>query len=355
MAIMQNPNIQKFKSKFCQWAQSNLPDKSVRKFASSLNQVLNKHIPDSDNFSQFMIRNLVDSKGLNISLIGEEIIIAPDNNRENLFVGVIMPSWDRGLRHICKDEHVYDAISWFFHFASQYVARSRIVDVIAALNLVYGLTCDFRGNRMAIILSKRSDTLKDEFIDAFMKETNKNSNFYHYYRAREKRLVFWINKFNSLDPYIHRISFNYLNACKLFERQFYEEAITSLDKTVDVVQQYARERMNINGTSNQRELTLTAFEMAAWEKSLLARLYDIRNFFGAHPSMSKWWDFYEIFEDDIVNFFDVVKRLIFKVVLHENTYRVVHKNPSNWSKWFADNAMMLWDAVWFENIQKHIR
>jgi len=348
-----NSNIQKFKSKFCQWAQSNLPNESAKMFTKTLNQVLNNHIINSDNLSQIMIRNLIDSGRLNINYIGNEIIIGPDKNYNNLFIGAIMPSWDRGLRSFCKDEHVYNAISWFFHYASQYVARSRMVDVMASLNLLYGRTCDFRGHRMTRILSENNNKLKDEFILAFSRKANISHD--NKFRAREKNLVFWFDKINSLDPFIHRIFFNYINACKLLEGGFSEEAITSLDKTVDVIQQYARERMDINGNGNQRELTLSALGLKEWEKILLARLYDIRNFFGGHPSMSKWWDFDEIFEEDIDVFFEIVKKLIIKAVLHENTLRMVDKNPVKWSQWFEDNALLLWDTVWFEKVQKNIR
>lgn len=346
-------NKNRFMSKFCQWAQANLPSDSVNKFTKSLNQVLNNHIADCDSRVQIMIRNLSNSEKLNLSFTSDEVIIGPNDERESLYVGVLMPSWDKGLRNICKDEYVYDFISWFFHFASQYVARSRIVDVMSSLNIVYGRSCDFRGDKMLNFTIPKSEQVKDEFILAFMRETN--ARFRHEFRARERNVVYWVNKINTLDPFIHRVFFNYLNACKLYAGQFDEEAITSLDKTVDVIQQYARERMSVNGTNNQRELTLDALEMTEWEKILLTRLYDIRNLFGGHPSMSKWWDFSEIFEGDIESLFEVVKRLIYKTVMHENINRVVEKNPSSWSKWFEEHAMMLWETIWFEKIQKHIR
>lgn len=348
-----NQNASKFKSKFCQWAQATLPTMSARKFTTSLNQVLNNHINDCDNRAQIMIRNLVNSKHLNINFVSDNVIIAPHNKLDYLYVGVVMPSWDKGLSHICRDEYVYDSISWFFHFASQYVARSRIVDVMSSLNIVYGRTCDFRGDRLISFSTENGARLKDEFVLAVNRETNLSKS--NRIKGRERSLFYWLHKVNALDPFIHRIFFNYLHACKLYDKQFDEEAITSLDKTIDVVQQYARERMNINGTNNQRELTLDAFKTSNLEKALLNRLYDIRNFFGGHPSMSKWWDFSEIFEQDIDILFEVVKKLIYKIVTHENANRVVDKNPQQWSLWFEDNAMMLWETVWYEKIQKHIR
>ncbi|MGG1518261.1 hypothetical protein ABE504_22775 [Paenibacillus oryzisoli] len=346
------PSAQMFKSKFCQWAQSNLPEHSTRKFTNSLNNVLMSHLFESDKNVQIIIRNLVNSKKLGFSYEGEELLITPDSRRENLYIGVTMPSWDRGLRHICRDEHVYDVISWFFHFASQYVARSRMIDVIASINLVYGRTCDFRGHKMIKILEEKS-TCKNSLELALKSEANP------IYKKRlssnERQLFCLIDQSNSLDPFVHRIHFNFLKSCKLLNSEFYEEAITSLDKTVDVIHQYARERMNINGTDNQRDLTLTAFEMSGEEKHQLARLYDIRNFFGGHPSMSKWWDFSEIFDEDIDQLFVTVRKLINRLIMHENCHRVVEKSPVLWSTWFLANAMILWDSVWFERIQKNIR
>jgi hypothetical protein len=39
--------------------------------------------------------------------------------------------------------------------------------------------------------------------------------------------------------------------------------------------------------------------------------------------LSKWCDFSEIFEEDIKNLFDVIIRLLYLTVLHENNNRKV--------------------------------
>lgn len=347
---MKNSNLQIFKSKFCQWANETLPHGSARKFTDSLNRVLGRHLYNCDNLLQIKVRDLEDADGIRFSLIHDETIVGPNQNGEVLFVGTIMPSWDRGLRAYCNDENVYDLISWFFHFAAQYVARSRTIDVLSGINLVYGRTCSYNGNQISTKLIPKSRESKEKLIIALNEMTRVE--FYQSHNRREKSLLFWIDKINSLDLYINRIFFNYINACKLIKAGFGEEAVTSLDKTVDVVQQYGRERMNINESADHRGAVLTALGMNNKASILLRQLYDIRNMFGGHPSNSKWWDFHEIFEGEFDSFFYTVKQLIMKVVQHENNNRLVEKHPLEWSQWFKENADMLWNAVWFEQIKK---
>lgn len=68
--------------------------------------------------------------------------------------------------------------------------------------------------------------------------------------------------------------------------------------------------------------------------------------------MRKWWYFSVIFEEDIDILFGVVKKLFYKIVIHENANRVVNKNPQQWSLCFEENAMILWETVWSEKNQQ---
>ncbi|MBC2055568.1 hypothetical protein HCJ57_03590 [Listeria booriae] len=347
-------NVQQFKSKFCQWSHTQYPKSRHSKFKDSLNKVLNNFDTINAN-SQIMIRDLTNSENLNINYFSKEIIVSPNIKRDCLYIGTIMPSWDRGLEKYCYDDEIYGDISWFFHFSSQYVARSRIINSIAAINIIYGRNIDFVGNTLIKTLKPSDSALKDNLITEFEKKNKINKSYK--YGSREFNLIFWIESINALDPFINRIFFNYMRACKLFESGFSEEAITSLDKTLDVVQQYARERMGINENSIvcQRDFTLTALGVKRWEVESLLQLYKLRNYFGAHPSPSKWWDFNDVSsEEEIEVIFEIIKKVILKITLHEKQHRIVEKEPNSWTQWFNKNAMMLWDSVWWEKIQKEI-
>lgn len=78
---MLHSSTNKFKSKFCQWAQTSLPPESLKKFNYSLNQVISQHLVDCDDRVQIMIRNLVDTENFNINIkihFNENFIV---NNR----------------------------------------------------------------------------------------------------------------------------------------------------------------------------------------------------------------------------------------------------------------------------------
>jgi hypothetical protein len=82
----------------------------------------------------------------------------------------------------------------------------------------------------------------------------------------------------------------------------------------------------------------------------LERLYILRCRFAAHPSKSKWWDFYEIYEDDIEQLKLSVRKLLIKYLKYENKNRLIDAHPTLWSQWFIENCDIVYDAVWFHEI-----
>lgn len=352
---MSMPNeINTFKSKFSQWVSEVHPNLNRATFKASLNTILEAHIPDQDQFPQFIIRDLLDSKDIDYRLFDTELLVFPYNS--SLFVATIMPSWDRGLKKYCRNEDVYDVISWFFHYASQYVARSRMINIISALCLARQRTCDFRGFK----LSRGPVERQDDFQGVLKFQVKEFLNIELYgatnYDERDPDVTGWIRKTNALDPFINRAVFQFINATKLHYSGFAEECITSLDKTVDIAHQYARARMHIINDDylGHREAFLTELGFNDEEQALLKLLYKIRNFFGGHASISKWWDFSEMFDTDIDDMLELVRSLLGKLIAHEEQNRIIEKNPSQWSNWFFSNVMLLWDSVWFDKVNKFI-
>src|SRR3954471_19622879 len=103
-------------------------------------------------------------------------------------------------------------------------------------------------------------------------------------RGRRSRVLQgWIRELNCLDPFIHRMVFQYVRALFLFEDDYWEEGITALDGAVDVGLQFWAERLNRSGGS-----AMASSLVSSVNADRLDLLNKLRNYFGAHPSLSKW-------------------------------------------------------------------
>jgi len=338
-------SVENFISQFCQWGYNGgLPKESARRLSTILRKIIYKELPERDELVHVWIRDLINSNGLGCNFTIDDLW-CKSQNKDFLLAGVTVPYWRRGFRQICKDDYVYDSVSTFFHFASQYVGRSKLVNLIGAIALTYNRACDFRGHKFSeLVCRSNSDAINSQMTEYF-------SDIQHNPRGREKILISWCERINSLDPYINRMIFNYIRALELFDKGFSEESIAALDGTVNVAEQFVRERMGIH-EKQPRVAVIKAFGLKDKVVIDLEFLYNLRCYFGAHPSLSKWWDFGEIYEHDFSKLFDLCKIIIYHTCKAEEKYRIVERNPTSWANWFNENAMTLWKAVWFEKIPR---
>ena len=72
----------------------------------------------------------------------------------------------------------------------------------------------------------------------------------------------------------------------------------------------------------------------------------------AHPARSKWWDFGEIYEEEIDRIKVSVRRFLLSYLKYENRNRTVPWHPESWSNWFNNHCDEVFDAVWFHNLPK---
>ncbi len=169
-------------------------------------------------------------------------------------------------------------------------------------------------------------------------------------RRSTRSMKYWISTINSFDPIINRIIYNFNKAISLRDNLFWEEAIVSCDKTVNVIEQFYQ---RIQPTDNQlvrKEMTMFFLDEKAF--SVLERLYELRCYFGAHPSSSKWWDFAEIYEEELTLIFDVIRTLIMCVFRHECRNRIQKYNYKELrpSDWLRLNLEELFQTCWFSDL-----
>lgn len=343
----------RFFSEFCRWAgERGLPKNSRAKFKAALQRAIEQKLPERDNHNEVIFRPLVNSEGLTCTYDSSDVWVYRSDQKQ-LICGVVAPPWGRGWKKISRDEYVEDIISDFFHFASQYIARSRMTNVIGAIGLTYERSCDFRYGglqRYSVGHKTRCPTVESAKsmvarIEEYMPAANQSTDD----TRRQREFATWVRTINGLDPYIQRAIYQYWKATALFEANFWEEAITALDGVTSVAAQFSQERLG--ASSNPRQSLASLLKLTSSDDQQLVRLYELRCDCGAHPSRSKWWDFAEVYDEDLDAFRDSAKRLLWRLCKAEAKNRVVESNPACWSDWFSKNAHMILDSVWFLHIR----
>jgi hypothetical protein len=140
--------------------------------------------------------------------------------------------------------------------------------------------------------------------------------------------------------------FQFWRAKALWMKGFSEEAITALD-SVSAVAAEAVQLWHLSSQPPSRRDVGSRLGMSGKAPAQLERLYLLRCGFGAHPPISKWWDFYEMYEGELEEYFHLQRKLLRKLATLESIHRRIDPEPRVWSAWFVENAEMLLDVVWF--------
>jgi hypothetical protein len=349
MTITRDHRIELFVSKFCQWASNReaISPKDSKKLASALRRFVFEIFPDKSNDYHLGTSELVNSDDLILKIISQRYIAVP-SDKGKLLVGVFTPDWSQGLRKYLKNENIYDLVSGFFHFAEQYVRRSILVELMGAVSVAYNKPTNFYSSSFHKLSINPICCSQDQGVNiAFGKKLNKKIKMSS---PRQKFVKELSRLINGLDPYIHRLIFNFIRAQELRENSFAEESITALDKALNVAEQFLLERLSVQG-DNQRETLGKYLNLNKSDRDLLEHIYQLRCFFGGHPAISKWWDFAEIYPEENEEFyFEIVKKVIIKIIQIENQNRKVEKQPKIWGDWFKQNWKVIWESCWFEKL-----
>jgi hypothetical protein len=329
-----------------QWADRfGLPSGKTKALCRSMRQVIN-NLRERDASTILIGRDFEDSEGLECEFVSGSIQLFP-TSFGRLAAITFMPEWKYAWKWEVSDEVAYDIISDFFHFASQYIARARHANMLGALAAAFGRTADFRGNRCIELVSKLG---RDEGQLARLEhELGRRRARGSAMRTRSRHFAAWARILNCLDPHVHRAVFQFVRAIKLMQAGFPEESIMSVDGLASVACQLVIDRRGTT-IAKPRGGLATALKLSAPDQASIDTLYELRCNFGAHPAQTKWWDFAELYEDEIEAYFALATRLLRGVAVFETSHRAVNPEPASWSEWFTDNALWLWDAVWFHRL-----
>jgi hypothetical protein len=234
-----------------------------------------------------------------------------------------------------------------------------MVGVLGALAATFGCACEFRysGSSHTYVIGDNSPFCNIESVRANSIEQEGLSSekvFISSKSSLHRELNVWMRTINGLDPYIHRAIYQFWKVTTLWHTSLEkpnlcEDVITALDHVASVAAQFSCER--ISGSGNPRQTLAATLGMSGNDQRLLNHLYELRCDFGAHPSRSNWWDFAEIYENDIELLYDTVKRLLWHLCQAEKQYRTVEMHPQSWSTWFQQHSAMVLNAVWFTHIR----
>lgn len=348
------PLLQSFIAGFCQWAiEYGMHEQTRRRLPAAIRRAVLMELPKRDSYQMAVFRELQGSEGLVCDQLAPDLVVLGTDGLKRrdtkLVAGVTCPEWRGGWRDIDRDEDIGNTFWYFFHAVRTYIIRSRLLRCTAAISLTYGRACDFRhGDQMWELLigpDRGGAATFDAAVDKLMRESH--------LRARQPRSTrklrefqAWVSRLNVLDPYVHRMLYQYIRAVRLRTDDSYEDALTSLDSVVEVAAQFVRDRLGARSARRRRDL-VPVLGLSHADDKHLGQLFALRSYFGAHPGESGWWDVRDNYYESTEHIFSAVKRLVEVVAQAEERHRVVDPQPTLWSEWFLENASVISRPVWF--------
>lgn len=336
---------------FSQWAHDGgVPRRVRRRFTPALRRCI-ANLPSRDTSGEIQFAEILGSDGMDMQVATPSVYVArytTPSGDDRLGVATCAPFWSRGWRGMLKDEDLYDPISWFFHFAAQYIRRGRALAAVFSLDCAYDRAFDFRGPTMQFARFMPSCAVVPSKVAALERLGVPPCSRYS---GRARLVERLLASTNGLDPFMHRALFQYLRARLLMEAGFVEEAVLALDCACAVAKEFVETRLGLRDGSARGGLD-ASLDVSRETQATLEHLYGLRCAFGGHPARSKWWDFAEIYADHLDTYFASIREVLWGLQKAEASYRVVDPNPSSWSNWFGEHGYVLYEAVWFARLPR---
>jgi hypothetical protein len=335
-------HVTRFVSDFCVWADgAGMPQDSRRYLPVAVRRALVEDLPSRDDQERIVTRPLARSRGLKVWHLSETQAFVTGAD-DQVFGIVRAPLWFGGWNEVAGwDYFIQDSLWHFFFRTANYVARSRMLNGLVAIALTYRLGCDVRYMEMKERTVPVGEAMTPYLASSALLTQGLRAN------SRSRMLSFWLAQVNALDPWVHRMSFHYVRAMRLFNDNYWEEGITALDSAISVASQFVRDRMKIRSAAPRTALASFA-GLSRAQTNQLADLYQLRCFFGAHPAQGGWWDVQDHYAEYVADTLESVERVVREVLVAERSTSIVPPEPATtWSDWFLGCCHVLGPAVWF--------
>ncbi|MCJ2006456.1 hypothetical protein [Methylobacterium sp. J-092] len=336
------------KRKLAEWSDSAGIKKQLRpQLLGGLERVMHT-LPERREW--FEVQSILIGKSIEVSLRLEEPHFRAFTSRRGVGVTTIAPAWNVGWGQVLKRPEVYEVLSWFLHYARQYVHRSRVAAVLMAAlerngQALHPFAAEAIYQRYGPTQPMTTvSAVLNEGRDMALRQWGRNSG-----RIPQVTQTDWAG-WNTLDPSLHLGIAHLLRAEQLLKSDFTLEAVVAFDCVIQAMAGYlsVRQSSSTSPTRGQvcRELGLSKARAGAADYA-----YFIRNNFGAHPRGWRWWDVDEMLSEQALSAISGMARCALRAAAdREPTARLVDPAPTDWPEWLLKNFVSIWDAVWFREM-----
>jgi hypothetical protein len=342
---LQQKAIGKMKNRFSRWFDLTSPDKRLRKQLLTGVENVGEELAKRQDWYEVITTQIELNSTLSIRHEDSSGQVFASPNA--LWVTTITPGWAYGWRPILKNAEVYDTLTWFLHYARQYVNRSNIARVLMlAFNSCGEVLSPFASRS---IQEKYHSEHPLPPVNVLF-ERIRNKNLSEFATVNESNAVSaqtdWLSR-NTLDPLLHQSVFHFLRGQELLARDMTLEAVVAFDCSVQSILRLLNERCKQKITT--RKGVCDALSLPHETSVVAEYAYFLRNQFGAHAGGWRWWDSAETIDSESCQDIGAVTlEILTKAADDEPSFRVYNPQPINWSDWFFEHFDMLWNTVWFE-------
>lgn len=270
-----------------------------------------------------------------------------------LAITTIVPGWSFGWRKILKDEDVYSILSWFLHYARQYIHRSYVANVLMTIwerhqKVLHpfgsSMICQRYGPRIQMPST-------EEALDAARRAAM--NDWAGGDQAVGTTLLHppWAVR-NTVDPFLHQAVFHFLRGQHLKAEGFGPEAVVAFDCMIQTITSFVQTRCQLPTQPARSELCVRLGLNVEFAE-LAEYIYFLRNNFGAHAGGWRWWDQAELLPDSsLAEMSNFATQALSAAADFEPQVRTVEPCPVDWGPWLFENFEMLWDSVWFDKLDR---
>lgn len=264
-----------------------------------------------------------------------------------LAISTVVPGWAKGWRRSLRDDVSYENLTWFLHYARQYIHRSHVAKL-----LMVAWDHDRR-----VLHPFGSQILAQQYNTYHPAPSTKNMLDVAEISARSQwgnpdkqcpSRSIWATA-NTLDPNLHQAIFHFNRAHSLLLKEFELEAIVAFDCSLQAIKTMLVHGEVVGNGATRTELC-AALGLGKEDAAIATEGHFLRNKVGAHAGGWRWWDSGEFTEDLVPAMSKTVRRALGKAAKIEPSIRRIDPSPSSWSDWLLINFETIWEIVWFEKI-----